>query len=407
LLAWSLKAGISITAKIALVRSLLRPMKYALIDLTVVPLSMLLAEFIWRGGVFLYPSYAYPIVFVIPAITVVGALYTLGVYTNRRMSVSRSLMAVLFSYLVISSLLAFFRTYAFSRMIVVISGILCALLIPGWRLILRSIGKVHVEGRRSVIGRRTLIVGTGKPAQELLRKLRNYIAGDYEVIGFVCETMERIGKQIDGIPIVGGLENIGKMVKAYRVSDVIVSPQSVSYAEILSMIGKTREQSVSFHMVPSTMEVILGKGSVDSLSDVPLVEISYNIDQPLHRFDKRLFDLMASCLLFICVYPILWLKGRIQPRSGSGFIAGLPAVMRGRMSLVGPSKAHRGSPYPNLHMGKPGLTGMVQLQGNRPLSEDEVDRLNLYYARNQSLILDLEILTKTWLESRSRRKSSR
>jgi hypothetical protein len=289
---------------------------------------------------------------------------------------------------------------------VVISGILCALFIPGWRLVLRSIGKVHVEGRRSVLGRRTLIVGTGKPGQQLLKKLRGYVAGDYEVIGFVDETMEHIGKQIDGIPIVGSFENIGKMVKAYRISDVIVSPQSVSYADILSMIGKTREQSVSFHMVPSTMEVILGKGSIDSLSEVPLVEISYNIDQPLHRFAKRLFDLSASCLLLIFVYPILWLKERIRPTSGSTFVADLPAVIRGSMSLVGPSKAHQGSPHPNLHMGKPGLTGMVQLQGDRMLSRDEVDRLNLYYARNQSLILDLEILAKTWLEFRSIRKSS-
>ncbi|HTP13142.1 MAG TPA: glycosyltransferase, partial [Bacteroidota bacterium] len=407
LLAWSLKAGISLTAKIALVRMLLRPMNYALVDLLLVPLSMLLAEFVWRGNVFLYPSYAYPIVFVIPAITVVGAMYAFGVYTNRRMSVSRSLMAVFSSYLVISSLVAFFKEYAFSRMIVVISGALCAILIPGWRLILRSMGKVRVEGRRSVIGRKTLIVGTHKPAQQLLKKLRTFVAGDYEVIGFVDETMERIGKQIDGIPIVGGLENIGKMVRQYHVSDVIVSPQSVSYADILSMIGKTREQSVTFHMVPSTMEVILGKGSIDSLSEVPLVEISYNIDQPFHRFNKRLFDLVASCLLFIGVYPILWLTGRTRRTHGPGFFARLPLVIRGSMSLVGPSEEQSGPLHPNLHTGKPGLAGMVQLQENRPLNWEDVDRLNLYYARNQSLVLDLEILIKTWLEYRSRRKSNR
>jgi len=313
-------------------------------------------------------------------------------------------MAVFLSYLVISSLLAFFKTYAFSRMIVVISGFLCAFFIPGWRLVLRSAGKVRVEGRHSVIGKRTLVVGTGKPAQQLLKKLRGYIGGEYEVIGFVGETMERIGKQVDGVPIVAGLENIAKIVKAYRVSDVIVSPQSVSYSEILSMIGKTREQSVNFHLVPSTMEVILGKGNVDSLSEVPLVEISYNIDQPLHRFNKRMFDLAASCLLFIFVYPILWLKERMRPASGSTVLANLPAVVRGGMSLVGPSNAHQGSPHPNLHIGKPGLTGMVQLQGDRKLSQDEVDRLNLYYARNQSLILDFEILVKTWLTSRTMQK---
>lgn len=406
LLARTLKIGISITATIALIRSLLSPLKYAIIDFLVVPMSMLCAEFLWRGGVFLYPSHAYPVVFVVPATIVVGALYTLGVYTTRSMSVSRSIVAVFFSYLIISSLVAFFKTYAFSRMIVIISGILCVLFIPGWRIALRAFGKARVGGRRSVLGKRTLIVGADSSALQLLSKLRNYVAGDYEVVGFIDATMERVGKKINEVPIVGSYENIAKVAKEYRISDMIFSPQSISYTNILAMISKTREQAINFHLVPNTMDVIIGKGSVDSLNEVPLIQISYNIEQPLHRMTKRLFDLLISGLLLISVYPILGLKERFRKKLRPAFIRMMPSVFWGGSSLVGPPFKQRGFVQRTLYIGKPGLAGMVQLQGNRPLADDEIDQLNLYYARNQSVMLDIEILLKTWLKARTEKKGT-
>jgi hypothetical protein len=405
LLLWSLKAGISFVGQAALVKSLLKPMKYSLIDFAVVVFSLLLAEYVWRGGVFLYPSYAYPIVFVVPPIIVIGALYGAGVYTARSMSVSRSFMAVFASYVVISALTALFKGYAFSRMIIGISGILCVILIPGWRLLLRAFGKARVAGRRSIVGKRTLIVGTDPSSHELLRKLRTYVAGDYEVVGFVDATMERIGEHLDGLPILGSFENISKVVWQHNINDVIFLPQSVSYVNILSMISKTREESVNFHLVPSTLEVIIGKGSIDSLNEVPLVQISYNIGQPMHRFTKRLFDFLLSSLLLVAVYPIFILSGRRKNPSRHPFIANVPSVVRGEMSFVGPPADIKEPSGQGLFVGKAGMTGLVQLQASRrPLTKEEIDQMNLYYARNQSVMLDAEILIKSWLNYRSKQR---
>jgi lipopolysaccharide/colanic/teichoic acid biosynthesis glycosyltransferase len=238
-----------------------------------------------------------------------------------------------------------------------------------------------------------------------LKKLRSYVAGDYDIVGFVDATLERVGETIDEVPVVGSYETIAKVAQSYRVHDLIFSPRSISYGEILSMISRTREQSINFHLVPSTMEVIIGKGSIDSLNEVPLIQISYNIEQPLHRLTKRLFDLGISGLLLITVYPILEAIRRPGNSPRTSLLRELPAVFKGSMSLVGPLRSEGGSSEGDLYIGKPGLTGMVQLQGLRKLAPEEIDQLNLYYARNQSVMLDVEILLKTWLNRRRQRKS--
>ena len=48
------------------------------------------------------------------------------------------------------------------------------------------------------------------------------------------------------------------------------------------------------------------------------------------------------------------------------------------------------------YIGKKGLTGLVQLNYYENISGEELMNYNLFYAKNQSLALDIEILLKTF-----------
>ena len=282
--------------------------------------------------------------------------------------------------------------------------------IPGWRLVFRLVRKTSAHGRGTLFGKRTLIVGTDMGAIGLQQKLRARIGEGYEIVGFVGTTHEQIGEMLNGVSVVGSIDNVGKIVKEQKISDVIFSPTALSYAQILSVISRSREQVVNFHLVPTTMEVIVGKASVDSLDDLPLVQITYNIDKPTHLFTKRMFDIVLSGLLLITVYPIFRLSSAMTKKRQNGFLAGLPRVFNGTLSLVGTPANESRKPKQIedvLFLGKPGLSGLVQLQQDRALSDDELTQYDLYYARNQSVLLDLEILIKTWLQYRTMQKNAK
>ncbi|WP_103956683.1 sugar transferase [Nonomuraea solani] len=77
-------------------------------------------------------------------------------------------------------------------------------------------------------------------------------------------------------------------------------------------------------------------------------------------------------------------------------------VIRGEMSLVGPRPplleevAKYGTDVRRRLVVKPGMTGLWQVSGRSDLSWEESVRLDLRYVENWSLILDLQILWKTW-----------
>ncbi|MEV4569151.1 sugar transferase [Nonomuraea sp. NPDC049419] len=77
-------------------------------------------------------------------------------------------------------------------------------------------------------------------------------------------------------------------------------------------------------------------------------------------------------------------------------------VLRGEMSLVGPRPPlpeEVGKYGTDVHRRlavKPGMTGLWQVSGRSDLTWEESVRLDLRYVENWSLILDLQILWKTW-----------
>ena len=99
--------------------------------------------------------------------------------------------------------------------------------------------------------------------------------------------------------------------------------------------------------------------------------------------------------------------GRFLYRSGLDKLPQLLDVLRGHMSLVGPRsnlterELHSRTWHPSLLTVKPGWTGPWAVGGATTL-EDEM-RLNLFYIRNWTIWLDLQILYQTLKLALSRR----
>ena len=398
-----LQLGIILRATLAFLTKAGRPILFALIDLVGLTAVLLMGEFIWFGKVFHFPDYAYPVVFIVPASILLATLYFSGVYSYRKNSLSATALSVVIGYLILSSLTFFFKEYAFSRMVVVISGILTFLVLVGWRLMLRYLSRSRQFGRRTLLGRRTLIVGAGNSGLELLRKLRARVVDGYDVVGFIDVNRRRLGEKISGVQILGSIDNVGKVIRDNKVSEVIFSTDTLPFRDILSVIGRSRERAVNYRLVPTSLEVIIGKTNIDQLDDIPLVDIEYNIDKPLNRFTKRAFDVVVSVFLLIFVYPLVFLRRVSSQRELSKFsrkIVGIPRVLAGDWSVVGrpeydPGPSRDGAA--NLYLGKVGLTGLVQINFHEELTNEEIEKYNLFYAKNQSVMLDFEILLKSFL----------
>ncbi|MCK5739343.1 glycosyltransferase [bacterium] len=425
LMQFFLDVGIALRAVIHFGEHILQRLAIPLIDFALMNLSLVLALMIRFGNLGHWRSYL--VVTAVYSSIWLLLLYFMSCQTRRRYSFGLAFLAVLSGIFINAALTFFVNSIAYSRIVVLIAGLLNLLLLPGWRLIAKLLPyRNTAAGQHRIWGRKTLIIGSGPAAQKIAEKLRHPVAGGYQVVGMVSFITEDLGREVGPLRVLGTITNLEAIIRRQNIRELIFSTENTSYDKILEVMSQGRGLGVNYRIVPDNLEVIIGKSSIDELSELPLVEIDSRIDQPSWIVGKRLLDLVLSTLALVFTGPWIfwqrWIRKQnwhFQTIVGAegmpvpvrffnhekfgrwAFLPLLTQVWRGRMSLVGSEiiTFNEGESHPAWKIAiKPGLTGLLQIAPEKKMTEEDKQRYYLYYIKNYSLLLDFEIMLKTLLK---------
>ena len=363
-----------------------------ILDFIFFNISLFIAEKIYIGMTtwvgFNKPDYL--IVFTIPAVIHIITASLIGVYKREVFSVLRNFGAIILSFIILTSITFFFKEYAYSRAVVVLSYFLLFIILTMWRVVLKLFFKVGVK-LDGTINKRTLVVGVDDRAVEIAKKLKAQKKDIYNFIGFIGKSHSDVGKKLEGFEVAGSLQNFGKVIKEKQINEVIFSSQDLPYGEMMSLVSASPYNSVEFKISGDDLSYAVGKTSVSMLDNIPLIELHYNISNPRLKTIKYLFDFLLAVPVLFLIYPFIYFSSKLSKKESAfkNFILGIPSVLLGKRSFVGPKSANSNL---GMFIGKTGLTGFWYIEDE----ENEAnDKLDIYYAKNQNVWLDLEILGKT------------
>lgn len=340
----------------------------------------------WKG----FPGFAIPIVYSVPAFIQLFVSFAIGNYKKNKLSVSKTLLSVMISLPILTSLTFFFKDFAFSRAIVLITYVFLFFALSFWRIIFKTIFNKDLVDE-DLKHKRTLIVGLNDSAIQIGKKIKKKKTDRRSVVGLIGFSNKNIGEKIDSFEVIGTDQNIKKVIRENKINEVIFSSGDLSYNKMMQIVSKCREENVEFKIVGSNLDFIVGKTAVTMLDDMPVIELSYNISMPQMRFIKSLFDYSVIIPSLFLIYPFIFFKSKlVQGQSDfTKFVLGFPKVFSGKASLVGPELSKSSN---DNFLGKTGLTGYWYIENENP---EELEKLNFYYAKNQNIWLDLEILAKS------------
>ncbi len=363
------------------------------IDFTLFTSAFVLAEKMYRPGNWTgFPDEVKPWIFFIPALLQLGVSTFGGSYKRNSISVLRAVLLLMVGFVLASSLTFFLKQFAFSRVVLLLTYAIAGVAYILWRFVAKVMFKVGVED--SVKRRKTLIVGSEKYCSELTKKLDKSITEIYTVVGFISETADRIGNTIGNYSVLGSLENIVKVIKEEKISKVIFASHEISFEKMFGIVSQSDNINVEFLVAGTELDYLVGKSSVTMLDNIPLLKIHYNISESSHKIIKSIFDVSFSLLLLV-VYPFTLLFSLLHRGKGSfeSFVLSAPSVLVRRKSFVGPKSI---SENPKLYLGKEGVTGLWFLEKSNSVNKNDFNKLDVYYAKNQNIWLDLEIVGKSF-----------
>jgi len=232
-----------------------------------------------------------------------GAFYVYDLYDPEKVQSGWDvffsvLKAVSLSTLITMSVTFFFRFFSFPRTVFVISWVLLILIIGGWRMLALNVLKIKWPTQR------ILIVGTDEIALQLLRELKERSQWGYKVIGLVERNIERIGQKVQGVPVLGGVNDIVGLVKDCDIDRVIIA-SPIRHRELLGEFIKSDETNVKIEAIPELYEIFIGKVDYSLVNDIPLIEITKDPVPSWVFILKRVIDILLAAFLGILFLPVM------------------------------------------------------------------------------------------------------
>ncbi len=359
------------------------------------------------------------------------------------------------------------RNFSYSRSVVAIFACLNPVGLFLFRFGIRSVLRVFRAHGYNL--RHILIVGTGRPAQALLHRLRLNPWTGLRTQGFVSISAERVGTSIHGVPVLGTTKEIGKVLKEHAANQVFITLPLHLRKEIEDVLEQLSHSFVAIRMVPDLGFLLNHRVTMD-FDGLSIVNLWENHLGGWNVFAKRCLDLGISLLAIIFFSPAILLisalillleggpifyvqrrmghDGRIFPmikfrtmslgaendtkftqpnderctglgrflrRTSVDELPQLFNVILGHMSLVGPrperpvfiESFRKSMPrYMLRHKVKAGMTGWAQVNGWRgATSLKKRLQYDLYYLHNWSLWFDLKILALTFIRGWTHRNA--
>lgn len=378
-------------AFLSYIKRLVKIMYPVLLDMCLIVVAMLISiklrfEF--------FPLDAYTIVIIFYTIIWLLSLSLSGAYYRKEsLSLIKPLNGILLGFFVNSSITYFFNEYAFSRVVILRTAAYAYILLIIWRLIIRMF---NFAAQKNLLlpGKNTLIIGKNDDSEKFLNKLRMKVDTEYNIIGYISPGNNDVNNVYKG-----NLNNLEDIITVNKVRNIIFAKNEMTNEKILDLMWDLKNYNLNFKILSADSEMILGKNAVDKFDDIYLMQIEYNINNKFNIFVKRTFDILLSliCLFIVFPFALIYSKLFISDLTEHKFLKKLllvPLVLKGELSFVGRATWDITSVGQEF-LGKNGLTGLAQINYYKKLSAYEIEYYNFYYAKNQSLALDLEIILKT------------
>jgi len=173
-----------------------------------------------------------------------------------------------------------------------------------WRLIFIRIYKS--TGQR----RRMMIIGAGKAGQTLAELYHSLGTRSFNIVGFIDDDEQKVGKVIEGFPVLGTSARLVDLIDAYRISDLAVAINGEVQGVTFQTILDAQERGVDVSRMPTLYEEMTGRVPIHHLESDWIIRSFVDEVRVSGFYDltKRLVDILggaAGILVLVAFYPFL------------------------------------------------------------------------------------------------------
>ena len=193
----------------------------------------------------------------------------------------------------------------YSRITIFVMSVIYFFLTYVIRLAWKSYVKHRAPGQTETS---LLIISSENRSAEILESVKKNSYGRYHIVGWVFHDECKVGKAVEGIPVVATHQDVVEYVKKNWVDEVLFAiPANDPFPR--EIMDQLTAMGVTVHMNLDKSSQIVGvKQSVGKVGDLVVISSSLNNMTSRQRMEKRILDVcggIVGCILTGILYLIL------------------------------------------------------------------------------------------------------
>ncbi|MCP1996501.1 nucleoside-diphosphate sugar epimerase/dehydratase [Flavobacterium sp. HSC-61S13] len=173
--------------------------------------------------------------------------------------------------------------FRFSYSIIMLHMLLTVVVMVAARIFYSNFYKTFVLGGRNV--RRVLIYGAGDSGVITIKALQTDTRIDTQVLGFIDDNPKKVGKKINGLPVLSpSVITMGFLLKN-RIDDIVISIQNISRERLNEISAVLEVLPVEIKIIPPPTDWLNGKYSGMQIKQLKIEDLlgrkSIEIDNPI------------------------------------------------------------------------------------------------------------------------------
>ena len=183
----------------------------------------------------------------------------------RRMPISYYLMGAVFQFILLAGIRFSFRVFQIFR---------------------------HKRDPGSPGVNRIMLIGAGNAGQSILRELSHTREISDKVVCIIDDNPNKWHRYMDGIPIVGGRDEILKAAKDYKVDEILLAIPSVTVHQKRDLLTICSETGCRLKQLPGLYQLVNGEVTVSAVKDVSIEDLLGRA--PIKTDMKEVFDFITG-----------------------------------------------------------------------------------------------------------------
>jgi FlaA1/EpsC-like NDP-sugar epimerase len=163
-----------------------------------------------------------------------------------------------------------FHLDAFPRAVYVLEPVLTGAILIG----IRGLSRIVAESVRQDLASsaRVLLIGAGTAARTVARELKQPDS-EYTPVGYVDDDPSKLGLKIEGIPVIGTVDQLPELTNSYAIDEVLIAVPSATSKQMQRFAEVCERARVKFRTVPALRDVIAEHVSLSDFRQVNLDDL--------------------------------------------------------------------------------------------------------------------------------------